>query len=204
MEVLRADPQLLVQCGVAGFVMPGHTQSGDLEIVHRIDRKTLVGVVDGIGHGDEAAAAARLAQQTIIANAREALVTIVRLCHEALRSTRGVVMSLALIDADRSVLSWLAVGNVRGILCRSDAGAGQHDELLLRPGVVGATLPPLQPAVVMYKRYGTLIFATDGIRGDAFSGHIATRASPQVLARNILANHCLGNDDALVLVARLC
>ncbi len=193
-----------VECGVAAFVMPGHTKCGDLEIVHRDHRTMLVGAVDGIGHGEEAAQAAGLARRTIIAHAREPLVAIFQRCHDALRATRGVVMSLAAIDADHGLLSWIAVGNVRGILCRAESQTlGGREELLQRPGVVGASLPLLQPAVLEYKNYATVIFATDGIRGDAFSGKIAIRSSPQALAANILANHCLGIDDALVVVARL-
>ena len=48
---------------------------------------------------------------------------------------------------------------------------------------------------------GTLIFATDGIRG-GFAEGLPTDATPQELADHILARHGKGTDDALVLVAR--
>jgi hypothetical protein len=48
----------------------------------------------------------------------------------------------------------------------------------------------------------TLVFVTDGIRGD-FAEGLSALESPQRAADKILKQHCRGNDDALVLVARL-
>ena len=203
--MIGARPPLTVQCGAAGFVMPGYATSGDLEVVVACGDLVLLALMDGIGHGTEAAAAARSARQVILAHAHESVVTIVRLCHEALRATRGVVMSLAAIDAGRGSLSWIGVGNVRGTLCRfaADAADPRH-ELLLRPGVIGAALPTLQSANLPVKKRDTLIFVTDGIGADPIAGPCDASRSPQVLATDILMHHCRGDDDALVLVARLC
>jgi negative regulator of sigma-B (phosphoserine phosphatase) len=48
----------------------------------------------------------------------------------------------------------------------------------------------------------TLVFATDGIRGE-FAENLSALESPQRAADRILEHHCRGNDDALVLVVRL-
>jgi hypothetical protein len=124
-------------------------------------------------------------------------------CHAALRGTRGAVASIVSIDLRRAALAWLGVGNVSGIVSRgtADALAGQ-DELLARPGVIGAgDLPPLQPAVVALRARDTLILATDGVRRRHCDG-LPPHMPPQALAEEIVARHCAGNDDALVVVAR--
>jgi phosphoserine phosphatase RsbX len=201
-RVTTADPSAL-RCGIATFVTPGNLSSGDLEVVRPYAGGALVAVMDGIGHGDSAAFAAQVAREVLEAHWRESVSALMRRCHEALRLTRGVVMSLAAIDFERRMLSWLGVGNVRAILFRSEVSAmPQHQELLLRSGVVGAQLPVLHSAVIPIHRHDMLIFATDGIRAD-FADQLAITADPSELAASILARSCQGGDDALVLVAQL-
>ncbi|MGH9206862.1 MAG: SpoIIE family protein phosphatase [Acidimicrobiales bacterium] len=192
-----------IEYGAATFVTPGSSRSGDLEVVRLCEGGALLAVVDGLGHGEEAFVAAQTAKSVIEAHATESPEALVRRCHEALRSNRGVVMSLAAIDLERGLLRWLGVGNVQAILCRSDASTVPvREELLLRPGVVGAQLPTLHSAVIPIRPRDTLIFTTDGIRSNFGDGLIAS-ATPRSLAENILTNHLQGNDDALVLVVRI-
>jgi serine/threonine protein phosphatase PrpC len=77
-----------------------------------------------------------------------------------------------------------------------------QEMLLLRAGVVGSQLPPLQATVVPIAPGDTLFFATDGIRGD-FAESLSVRENPQRAANRILEKYHSGNDDALVLVVRL-
>src|SRR5207302_1731447 len=53
---------LMLEFGVAGRIAPGERISGDLEVVHYYDGGggALVAAIDGIGHGEQAAATARL------------------------------------------------------------------------------------------------------------------------------------------------
>ena len=44
-------------------------------------------------------------------------------CHRALARTRGVVMSVASVRARELTVTWLGVGNVEGVLARSDPAA---------------------------------------------------------------------------------
>lgn len=196
---------LSLEFGVAGCTAPGERISGDLEVVHYYEQGTavLVAVIDGVGHGETAAAAARLAADTLLHTPAEPPESLVMRCHAALRGTRGVVASIASIDLRRARLSWLGVGNVSGVVSRGAADLlAAQQELLARPGVIGSgDLPPLQPAIIALRARDTLIFATDGVSRrycDGFPPHTA----PQALADEIVARHCPGNDDALVVVAR--
>jgi hypothetical protein len=74
--------------------------------------------------------------------------------------------------------------------------------LLLRAGVIGSQLPPLQAAVLPVARGDTLIFVTDGVRDEFVEGLLGLE-NPQRAADRILELYQSGNDDALVLVARL-
>jgi len=119
-----------------------------------------------------------------------------------LRSTRGVVISLAAFNAVDETMTWVGVGNVEGVLLRADPTVDPGNEsLLLRSGVVGSRLPLLHASIVPVMRGDTLIFATDGIRSE-FAQRLALGDGPQQLADRILAQYAKGTDDALVLVAR--
>jgi negative regulator of sigma-B (phosphoserine phosphatase) len=200
MEAIKVP---MVEYGVAKFALPGQGESGDCHLVCCSQTGILLGAIDGIGHGQEAAAVASGAAALLRKSADEPVISLVERCHEKLRGTRGAVLSLAFIDPDHGMMTWLGVGNVQGVLMRSDAKNGNGQEtLLLRAGVVGAQLPSLQAAVLPIARGDTIFFATDGIRSD-FSETLSSRENPQRAADRILKQFGNGNDDALVLVARL-
>jgi phosphoserine phosphatase RsbX len=193
----------LVEYGVAKFVLPGQGESGDHHLVCCNAGGILIAAIDGIGHGEEAANAAKAAIGILKAGSEEPVISLLRNCHEGLRSTRGVVLSLASIDPQHGMMTWAGVGNVQGALMRAGSMKGAVQEvLMLRGGVVGSQLPALQAAVLPVAKGDTLVFVTDGIRGE-FAEGLSALESPQRAADRILERHCRGNDDALVLVARL-
>lgn len=193
----------MVEYGVASFLLRGQGESGDRHLVCCNQTGVLIAAIDGIGHGEEAANAAKAAASILKAGADEPIIFLVEHCHEKLRTTRGVVLSLASIDISHGLMTWLAVGNVQGVLMRVDSKKGNAQEtLLLRGGVVGSQLPPLQATVLPIARGDTVYFVTDGIRSD-FAQSLTTLENPQRAARRILEQFQNGNDDALVLVTRL-
>ena len=191
----------VLEYATAAFTLPGERQSGDEYLVLSTPRGYLIAVIDAVGHGVEAARAAAVAAACLRSDAQRSLPGIVNSCHEKLKSTRGVVMSLALFDRQEDTLAWLGVGNVEGILIHDDTEA-PRENIVMRGGVIGSHLPVLQPVRLQIERSDTLIFATDGI-GLAFEHQLCVSRPLQELADHICANHRTGADDALVLVARL-
>jgi len=194
-------PQL--EWGVASIALPGETTSGDLHIVQAFPGGALMGVVDGLGHGAEAALAARRAVAELAQHAGESPIGLVQRSHQALAGTRGVVMSVASYNARDHTLTWIGVGNVEGFLVRSDPGARPaRESILLRGGVVGHDLPQLRATVMPVAPEDTLIFVTDGIRPD-FLDELNLAEAPQPLADLILRQSAKRTDDGLVLVVRV-
>ena len=196
---------LTLEFGVACSIAPGQRVSGDLEVLHYYDGGggAIIAAIDGIGHGEQAAATARLAADTILRHPEEEPAALLMRCHAALRGTRGVVLSIASINLRQAALSWLGVGNVSGLVCRGTVNVlVAREELLARPGVVGyGELPALRASVIPLRARDMLIFATDGISRH-FSDDLAAAASAQSLADDIIAHYRQRNDDALVVVAR--
>jgi serine phosphatase RsbU (regulator of sigma subunit) len=200
METLKLP---LVEYGLAKLALPGQAESGDLHIVCCSQHTVLIAVIDGIGHGEAAANAAKAAAGILRDGVSEPVISLVHECHEKLKATRGVVMSLASVDTRHHMMTWLGVGNVQGTLLRARAKPDAvHDVLLLRGGVVGSQLPALQAAVLPVCPGDTVVFVTDGIRSE-YSERLSALEAPQRAADRILQRYRSGADDALVLVARL-
>lgn len=192
----------LVQYATATMTVPGEKESGDRHIVVSTPAGTLVAVVDGLGHGHEAAEAAEVAVATLQRFAGESVIPLVKRCHEEMKNTRGAVMSLAFLRAHDSTISWLSVGNVEGVLLRQDPKASPGlERIFMRPGVVGFRLPALRAEVMPVSPVDTLILATDGIR-NGFEQDLCLTCSLQEIADSVCTRYNKGNDDALVLVAR--
>lgn len=178
---------------------------GDQWVVAEREGGTLFGVIDGLGHGGEAATAAGSAAEILTRNAPAPLDGLLVLCHEALAATRGAAITLALTDLEGHWLRWLGVGNVTGFLVRSRTpttlGQGQLAALVLG-GIVGFQLPVLRvPEPVETHPGDLLILATDGVKlglgpGSRLSGPISR------LACDLLDRNATPADDALVLAAR--
>lgn len=191
----------MAEYGVAKFVLSGEGESGDQHLVCCSESGILVAAIDGIGHGAEAANAAKAAITVLKNGIGEPIISLVMTCHEKLRATRGVVLSIASVDVGHGLMTWLGVGNVQGVLVRADKKWAQ-ETLLLRGGVVGDHLPQLQAAVLPVGQGDLLVFATDGIRTN-FMGTLSALENPQRAADRILKIFSNGSDDALVLVLRV-
>jgi len=190
----------LVEWAVAGVPLRAGTESGDLHVVAAFDGGVLVGAIDGLGHGPDAAEAARVAADVLQEHAAEPPARLLGRCHDALRSTRGAVLTLASIDGRRGSMTWAGVGNVEGMLLRIDPAA-PHESAPLRGGIVGLRLPPCRESTITVVPADILVLTTDGILHGA-SGGLDRSASAASIAEAVLAAHRNPSDDALVVVAR--
>jgi len=192
----------LIEWSVAEEPLPGQKQSGDRCIVKNFPEGALLAVVDGIGHGEDAAHSAELAVSVLEGSDTRSPISLLRRCQQHLQGTRGAVLSMAWFSLADDTMTWLGVGNVAGVLLRREAyGVARRESLLLRSGTVGAQLPYVSASVLPVSYGDTLILATDGIWG-GFADNLNINASTLEIARHIIKSHWRKIDDALVLVAR--
>ena len=196
------DATTLLDWAYASRPAGGQSVSGDLHLVQPYQHGVLLAVVDGLGHGEEAAAAARMAVGILAKHASDSIVPLFQRCHDALAETRGVVATLVSINAQDSTVTWLGVGNVEGWIIRSGSRAGPPMEsVLLRGGLLGYQLPLLQADVTPVAKGDVLVLATDGV-GPDFAVEARVAQPSRVIADRILQRCFKGSDDGLVLVAR--
>lgn len=190
----------VVEWAFASESLAGELVSGDRHLVQPYGRGVLLGVVDGLGHGPEAAASANRVIRILAESAQQPLVSLIQRCHHALQGSRGAVASLARLEDGR--MTWIGVGNVRGILVRLDPSRGLgREEIVLRSGVLGVDLPALRVSVLPVFPGDAVVFATDGL-GEDFPRGIDVQRPLQPLVDHLLRRYRTGNDDALVLAAR--
>ncbi len=191
-----------VECFAASRPMEGQDVCGDASVCQAFEGGTLISAIDGLGHGEEAAAAARLAKNIIERHAAEPLLELVRRCDSQMRHTRGAAASLARFDLAGDTLSWVGVGNVEGVLlCRRIDGSIEREGMALRGGVIGYNLPPLRLYTRPVSVGDVLVLATDGL-ASSFTENIDYAAGLRETAEGLLERYGKQGDDALVIAAR--
>lgn len=191
-----------IEWAARGRPIPGEAESGDEAVAGFFPGGALLGVIDGLGHGKEAAAASRIAAAVLDEAPQRPVLDLIHACHRALRGSRGAVMSLASIDCHSARMAWAGVGNVEAVLTRADpARKPLREHILLRGGVVGYQLPPLRFAELELFAGDVLVVASDGLEAH-FDEGVSLSASPAENAEGILRAYGRSTDDATVLVAR--
>jgi phosphoserine phosphatase RsbX len=191
-----------VEWSVATRCRHGEARSGDLAVVNLLPEGALVGAIDGLGHGSEAARAAGVAAEVVRKRPSRNLVVLAERCHSALRGTRGAAISLAFISPSEGTVTWLGVGNVEGRVLSGDPSAMRPKaSLALGSGIPGHELPSVRTATLDVRPGDLLVLATDGIEA-AFGDSLDISGSTQAITERILVSHRRPADDALVLAVR--
>lgn len=163
------------------------------------DGITSLCVVDGLGHGEAAEVVANLAVDYVARHLSQSLSEIFAGCDAHLRSTRGVVMGVAMIDEGSGRLAYAGVGNTRALVC------GRRVVMFgATPGIVGGGYRSLTNDAAMLRPSDLVILTTDGVKeGFGMWRYDSTlRADVYGLAERIMRDWGRESDDAAVLVFR--
>ncbi|MCX9190463.1 hypothetical protein C3Y87_03325 [Carbonactinospora thermoautotrophica] len=193
-------PVRQLDVGALALPAPGETISGDAYTIAEDPDGVTVVVADGLGHGPDAAEAARtvidsLSELTGLTPAEQ-----LRELHARLRSTRGAAAAIARIDRVSRTVRIAAVGNVTCAVWEPDQGLTR---LAGRPGTLGIRLSKLSEQVVPLTPNTRLVLHSDGLHNrwdltaypGLFTGH------PAALTAATLFRDCeRGRDDATVVV----
>lgn len=119
-----------LQVAHASRAHPGEAENGDLAFVAEYSNQYLLAVVDGLGHGPQAALAAQAARACLSSssapwNPEELMLAL----DHALRKTRGAAATACVFEAGK--LSYAGVGNV------AMRSRGASVGLIATPGILG-------------------------------------------------------------------
>ncbi|MBN2624731.1 MAG: SpoIIE family protein phosphatase [Acidimicrobiales bacterium] len=190
-----------LEWSASGRPLPGEPESGDIAVCVEGGEHTVVAVIDGLGHGTEAAEAASRVRDVIVRQPDQPVEMLLSLAHEALARTRGAAVTIASID-DRGTMRWVGVGNVEGLVLRLDGHRPRRAaSATLYGGVVGYRLPRTRVSTVALEPGDVVVMATDGITPD-FADDVALGSPIDRLVSTILDRSARPNDDALVAAVR--
>ncbi len=178
----------------------GMSLNGDSFIIKRWNHSALVGVIDGLGHGQFAHRAAKTAWNYIMKHYDQPLDQIFRGTGRTCSATRGVVMALARFDWTKQKITLASIGNITVRVI----GSSEKIDFIIRRGILGIKSPN---PVINEKHWDPsyiMILHSDGIishwNWDNF--YYLQNESATKIAQVLLRSLAKDDDDATVVVVR--
>jgi anti-sigma regulatory factor (Ser/Thr protein kinase) len=185
--------------GAVCVAKPGESACGDDWILVSEHGRYALLVVDGLGHGPDAAAAARAATD-VFARSRGSAAELLGALHDALKSTRGAAAAVALAQPAKRVLDYAGVGNISAAI-RSES---RTRHLVSHNGILGHGAPRMRELSYPFPDGALLVVHSDGVATrwdiDKYAG--LESKHPGVIAGVLYRDHTRGPDDATVVVVR--
>jgi anti-sigma regulatory factor (Ser/Thr protein kinase) len=180
---------------------PGEQACGDAWATHADGAGgRLLFMVDGLGHGTEAAVAANEAVAQFQRSRHEPPAQIVHAVHQALRHTRGGAVAVARIDPASATVAFAGLGNIAAAV----VGGGTVRRMVSHNGTAGHNARKIQAFDYPCGPDGLLVMHTDGVSAgwalDAYPG--LQRMHPLLVAGLLYRDFARGRDDATVVAAR--
>ncbi len=181
---------------------PGERVSGDGYSVRINGDKILVMAGDGLGHG----AGAHEAVSTALASFNTSVLAdpsmILKEMNLAVKKTRGLVATVAVLDLYRKQWEICGVGNIH---TRMQRGL-ESKNYICNNGIIGLNIPTrIENFETDMEKYQQLILCSDGIRTrwDLTKYPGILKYDPMILAAVIYKDHARKTDDMTVLVVKI-
>lgn len=193
-------PEMILEIGVVCLPKLGEEVCGDAWAYQIEPQRSLLLVVDGLGHGPAAASAAAEAVRTFDDHHHRSPQSIIEAAHRALRSTRGAALAITEIDFSQESIRFAGIGNIAG----SVSSPTEHHHLVSYNGTVGHELRKIQEFTYPWYASGILIMHSDGLgsqwRLDRYPG--LSQKHPSLIAGVLYRDFNRARDDVTVLVAK--
>jgi anti-sigma regulatory factor (Ser/Thr protein kinase) len=195
-----AAPAAALVKGVISQEKAGEPVCGDAWSVSQGRGRVVVFVVDGLGHGPDAAAASRAALEAVQKNLHRDAPNLMEAVHGALRPTRGAAAAVALLQPESELCSFCGIGNIAA----SIRSAGASRSMVSHNGILGHQVRKMQEFQYPFPKGALLIMHSDGIATHwdlaAYPG-IESR-HPALVSAALFRDHSRLRDDLTVLALR--
>jgi anti-sigma regulatory factor (Ser/Thr protein kinase) len=182
---------------------PGEAECGDAWSLRQVGDHLATMVVDGLGHGPLAAAAAAQAVTVFGEDRFPTPADYLGAADAAMRSTRGAALAIAQVDFGARELHYVGVGNIAARIV--NLAANSQQSLVSHGGIVGAGLRKVQQLNYRWQEGDLLVMHSDGLNERWNLGTYVglARTDVAVIAGIVYRDAKRGRDDATVVAARL-
>ncbi len=189
------------ELGVVIVPYPGEVECGDSWAFGAKSGAPSLFVVDGSGHGPQAALAARSAVEAFEKGDQMDSVRVMETIHRALAPTRGAAAALVRVDRAAQLVRCCGIGNIAAAL----VSEGAMKRMVSLNGTAGHVAPRIREFTYPYTRSATVILHSDGLSAkwdfESYPGLALCR--PSVIAGVLSRDFRRPNDDALIAVLRV-
>jgi anti-sigma regulatory factor (Ser/Thr protein kinase) len=193
-------PEAELEVGAVCLPKTGEEVPGDAWRLEASGDYRTIMVMDGLGHGPNAARAARAATEAFAAHPSATPAALMQICHGALAATRGAAGAAARVAPAKRHGSFAGVGN---IACRVET-TGERRQLVSHSGTLGHVMRRVQEFEFVFPAGALLILASDGLTtrwsSEDYPGLLAKHAG--LIAGVLYRDHNRGTDDVTVVVLK--
>jgi len=194
---------LSLDIGVATRAMPSTdcAPCGDVGFTLERNGRYLLGLIDGLGHGDKARQISDLGREEVLKCNLEAPLDVIMLgMIEKFRGDRGFVIMLCRIAPASNSVEYCGIGNITGRLFN------QSDDrtLISGRGIVGQYSATPRSRVLEFSEGSVLLLHSDGISSNLRTAEVKAALSgvSQDAAEHFIEVYARDKDDAGVVVAK--
>ena len=187
--------------GVVCQAKAGETVSGDAWLADTFEGRILCAVVDGLGHGPQAAKASMLAIESLREHRTSSLTEQVEFAHGALRSTRGAALGVAQILPDQGIVKFVGIGNIMAAVQHH----GTVRNMVSQNGILGHQVRRVTEFQYPWSESDLLVMCSDGITTHWDMNQYAglTSRDPSLIAATLYRDFTRGRDDTTVIATKM-
>jgi hypothetical protein len=191
-------PEMVV--GTVCLPVRGEQACGDAWAMKAGRDVTFFLLVDGLGHGPDAATAANRAVEVFEKNKLSCPADFLHLIHAALHGTRGAAVAVAEVSLKSGLVRYAGVGNLSGLII----SAGTSHNLVSHCGTAGVAARNIREFSLPWPDHGLLVLHSDGIQTHwSLSDYPGlARKHPALIAGVLYRDNQRQRDDSTVVVAR--
>lgn len=189
-----------IRFGVSQHALAGESACGDTWRLAIEDQRVSVLIIDGLGHGEQAAQAALAGAGAFEQDPFGSPSTVLERMHQRMNGTRGGAVALAQCDAAGTV-HYVGIGNIAGSLVTPQSSRG----LASHPGIVGGQFRKGRVFDYPDATGQLLIMHSDGLQSRWRLGDYPGlwHRHPAVISALLQRDFCRGRDDVTVLAVAL-
>ena len=197
-KVFAEKKKSVIQTSVYSRPKPGFKSNGDAYFIKRYEDNAIVAVIDGIGHGDKASQASKIALKVLEDRFREDLEQIVINIHRQSHGSRGCVMGMVRMNKEGRI-EYLGVGNIRTQIYTTD----MYKRLVSFDGLLGSNMRTLRTDRFELTTPCLIVMHSDGVSSFNFDDKRIVYRPIMELAKESFEKHKKSSDDATLLIARI-